>query len=56
MDLTAMLEKIEPKIPSLRAKERAVLQSLIDHMHAGVIRPVTDDERDTIIRLSGGSQ
>ena len=56
MDLTAMLEKIEPKIPSLRAKERVVLQSLIDHMHAGVIRPVTDDERDTIIRLSGGSQ
>lgn len=56
MDLTAMLEKIEPKLPSLRAKERLFLQPLIDHMHAGVIRPVSDDERAVIIRLSGGEQ
>jgi hypothetical protein len=56
MDLTAMLEKIEPKLPSLRAKERAILQPLVDHMHAGVIRPVTDDERSMLIRLSGGAQ
>lgn len=56
MDLTTMLEKIEPKLSSLRGKERAIIQPLIEHMHAGVIRSVTEGERNAIIRLSGGDQ
>jgi len=56
MDLTHMLERIVPKLAELVEKDRATVQPLIDHMHAGVIRPVTDDERAAIIRLSGGVQ
>lgn len=53
MDLTQMLDRIVPKLADLVKDDRAIVQPLIEHMHAGVIRPVTDDERETIIRLSG---
>lgn len=56
MDLTQMLDRIVPKLATLVENDRAIVQPVIEHMHAGVIRPVTDDERDAIIRLSGGTQ
>ncbi len=56
MDLTHMLEQIVPKLAELVEEDRATVRPLIDHMHAGVIRPVTDEERAAILRLSGASQ
>jgi hypothetical protein len=52
MDLTAHLHRIAPKLPSLPECDRAIVAPLIEHMHAGVVRTVTDKERSTIIRLS----
>ena len=54
MDLTKMLDKITSKLATLVEQDRAIVQPLIEHMHAGVIRAVTDEERQAIIRLSGG--
>lgn len=56
MDLTEILNKLAPTLPSLAEDDRVIVAPLIDHMHAGVIRPVTDDERSVLIRLGGGAQ
>ena len=56
MDLTDLLHRIIPKLPSLQNDDHAVVAPLIAHMHAGVVRPVSDDERNAIIRLSEGAQ
>jgi hypothetical protein len=56
MDLTDLLHNLTPKLPTLAEGDRAIVAPLIDHMHAGVIRPVTDDERSLLIRLGGGAQ
>jgi hypothetical protein len=55
MDLTEILDKLAPKLPSLAEADRVIVAPLIDHMHAGVIRPVTDEERSVLIRLGGGA-
>jgi hypothetical protein len=56
MDLTDMLKKIVPNLSSLRDDDRAIVAPVIEHMHAGVIRPVSEIERSAIMRLSGGMQ
>lgn len=56
MDLTELLHKLAPKLPTLAEADRAKIAPHIDHMHAGVIRPVTDDERLLIAQLSGDAQ
>lgn len=56
MDLTELLHRVAAKLPSLQEDDRAIVAPLIEHMHAGVIRPVTDDERSVLVRLGGGAQ
>lgn len=56
MDLTDLLHQIAPKLPMLHEEDQAIVAPLIEHMHAGVIRPVSEIERSTVIRLSGGAQ
>jgi hypothetical protein len=56
MDLTELLHRLAPKLPTLAEEDRAVVAPLIDHMHAGVIRPVTDGERALLIQLGGDTQ
>jgi hypothetical protein len=56
MDLTELLDRIIPKLPELHEDDHKIVAPLIEHMDAGVIRTVTDDERSALIRLSGGAQ
>ena len=56
MDLTDLLHQIIPKLPTLHEDDHAIVAPLIEHMHAGVIRPVSEIERSAVIRLSGGAQ
>ncbi|MFM0226162.1 hypothetical protein [Paraburkholderia dipogonis] len=56
MDLSEILDKLAPKLLSLAEADRVIVTPLVDHMHAGVVRPVTDEERLVLIRLGGGAQ
>ncbi|MFM0058512.1 hypothetical protein PQR64_23100 [Paraburkholderia phytofirmans] len=56
MDLTEILDELAPKLPSLAEEDRVIVAPLVDHMRAGVIRPVTEEERLVLIRLGGGAQ
>jgi hypothetical protein len=56
MDLTDLLHSLAPRLASLTEDDRAIVEPLLEHMHAGVIRPISDDERPLLVRLIGGAQ
>jgi hypothetical protein len=54
MDLSEALKTILSKESQMGSVAREIIQPVVDHMDAGVIRPVTDVERRAIMNLING--
>ncbi|AJG18775.1 hypothetical protein [Cupriavidus basilensis] len=51
MTNSQILMAIAPKIEELAAEDQAVVRPLLEYMIAGQVRPLSDDERITIVRV-----
>lgn len=51
MIVTELLEKIEPLLPTLSESDRAMVDSIMDCVRVGMVRPISRNEKAILLRV-----